>query len=407
MPVCRRRALTAAHSPRRSVAPPTQQLANRALLLASTLHFTTDACSALLYPLLPLIAADLHLSFAQVGLVRAAFSGASSLFQIPAGLLGERFGEVSVLLVGNAWIGLGLAALALASGYGVLLAVALIGGIGGNAQHPLGATLVARTSPPHRTATALGTLHFAGDLGKLLAPLLVGVLAVRAGWRSPLIVLGLSTSLVALVLYMRRATLLPNPPPVAASDASVGDAPIRPGFTLLIIGGALDSATQGASLTFLPFLFAREGFGLTRGGTLLGIAFASGAVGKFLCGWLSDRWGTLVVIVGTEALTAATLLGFVWGPAWLALPLAPCYGFAVSGTASALATAVTAFAPGQKRGRAYGTIFTVSLTSGAVAPLLYGAFADRAGLTALFLVMAVLTIAIVPVVLPLRRALAA
>src|SRR4051794_31873244 len=170
-----------------------RSIGRRVLITASILHFANDACFALLYPLLPLIAVDLHLSYAQVGLVRATFSGAASVLQLPVGLLGERFGEGLILLLGNAWVGGGLAAMALAGGYAALLALTLIAGIGGNAQHPLGAALVSRSSSSTNTATALGVLHFAGDLGKLVGPLVVGIAVARVGWRVPLVGVGAAT----------------------------------------------------------------------------------------------------------------------------------------------------------------------------------------------------------------------
>src|SRR5947209_4585016 len=85
----------------------------RVLIVTSVIHATNDACFALLFPLLPLIAHDFHLSYAEVGLLRTAFTTAQGLFQIPAGALGERLGEGLVLLVGNAWVGFGLVAMAL------------------------------------------------------------------------------------------------------------------------------------------------------------------------------------------------------------------------------------------------------------------------------------------------------
>src|SRR5688500_233804 len=56
----------------------------RVLATTSVVHLLNDACFAILYPLFPLIAADLGLSYAQVGLVKTAFSGASSVLQLPA-----------------------------------------------------------------------------------------------------------------------------------------------------------------------------------------------------------------------------------------------------------------------------------------------------------------------------------
>jgi MFS family permease len=216
--------------------PRDRGVGRRILITSAVLHFTNDACFALLYPLLPLIAADLGLSYAQVGLVRAAFSGAASTLQFPAGLLGERFGEGLILLLGNLWVGGGVAALALAGGFAGLLALALLAGLGGNALHPLGSTLVSRSAAPARTATGLGTFNLAGDLGKLVAPLAAGV-AVGLGWRAPLVGVGAATAALALTLLLRHAAVLPPLPVPPLASASCWPP------------GALDSATQGAALT--------------------------------------------------------------------------------------------------------------------------------------------------------------
>jgi len=310
-----------------------------------------------------------------------------------------------VLLLGNAWIGGGLAAMALAGGFAGLLALTLLAGLGGNAQHPLAAVLVSRSSAPAQTATAMGVLHFAGDLGKLVAPVMAGV-AVGLGWRMPLVGVGAATATLATLLLLRHRLILPALPVAPrAADAPPEDGN-APGFPLLLIAGALDSATQGAALTFLPFLFARQGLDAARIGLLFGLIFAAGATGKFFCGWLSDRWGALAVIIVTELVTAAALLGLAAGQQRLLLPLAALFGFVLSGTATAMGVAVTAFVPAGRRARGYGAFFTVALTGGAVAPLAYGLLGDRAGLLVVFLVMAAFTLAIVPVVLPLRRVLA-
>src|SRR3954452_20010208 len=142
---------------------PVRTTTRRVLLVTSLVHLTNDACFALIYPVLPLIAADLHLSYAQIGLLKASFASAQSFFQIPVGVLGERAGEALVLLLGNAWVGVGLAAMALAGGYVPLLLLALVAGLGGNAQHPLANAIVSRAYGRARRATALGTLNFAGD----------------------------------------------------------------------------------------------------------------------------------------------------------------------------------------------------------------------------------------------------
>ncbi|MGH7395150.1 MAG: MFS transporter, partial [Candidatus Methylomirabilales bacterium] len=64
----------------------------RVLLTACAIHVLHDGFLNSLYVLFPLMAAELSLSFAQVGLMKTTYSAALSLFQIPAGLLAEVVG---------------------------------------------------------------------------------------------------------------------------------------------------------------------------------------------------------------------------------------------------------------------------------------------------------------------------
>lgn len=386
---------------------PAQATNRRLLLVTSLVHLTNDACFALLYPLLPLIAADLHLSYAQIGLLKASFATAQSVFQIPVGMLGERLGEALILLLGNAWVGLGLGAMALAGGYGALLLIALLAGVGGNAQHPLANAIVSRAYSRARRATALGTLNFAGDLGKFIGPFAVGLIAVRWGWRMALVGVGGATALFSVALLIRRGVALPVDTTEASESGAIssdGDR-ARPGFSLLLAIGGLDSATRGAALTFLPFLFARQGLSAAAISALFSLIFAAGAAGKFLCGWLGDRWGAPAVILTTELVTAGALIGFIAVPAPAIVPLALAFGFALNGTSSVLAAAVAHFIPAHRRARGYGAYFTATLVSSALAPLGYGILGDATDLTTVFIAMAALTAAILLPLLAIRSAL--
>jgi len=374
----------------------------RLIIAASSIHLLNDACFALLYPLLPAIAAEFHLSYAQVGTLKAAFSGASSVLQIPAGLLGERLGEYLVLLLGNAWVGLGLAGMALSGSFAALLLFSVLAGIGGNAQHPLATSLVSRSAARARMATALGTLNFAGDLGKLLGPLVAGLLVSRLGWRAAFLGVGGVTAGFSAILLWKRSliSLPPSRPPVSESPA-VPKAGQGGMLVLLLVASSLDSMTRGAALTFLPFLLVRHGWSTGAVSALFALIFAAGAAGKFACGWLGDHWGVIATIVVTELLTAGTLLGFLPANAPADALLAVAFGFGLNGTSSALLAVVARLVPMHRRTRGYGTYFTVTLVSSALAPLAYGVLGDHAGLTPVFVVMAVLTAAVAVLALPL------
>jgi MFS family permease len=380
----------------------------RSSVLASTsaIHLTNDACFSLLYPLLPFISADLGLSYTEVGLLKATFSGASSIFQIPAASLGALRGEELVLLLGNAWVGVGLATMGLAGGFLTLLLLAALAGIGGNAQHPLGASIISKQAAGNRLATAMGTLNFAGDLGKLLGPFVAGVVAVQFGWRAAFAVVGIPTAILSIVLLVARRSQMERPDgrrqPSAGQRGSNGP---RRRFWILLAAGGLDNATRGAALTFMPFLLADKGLDAAAISAIFGVIFAAGAAGKFGCGWISDRWSLLAVIITTEMVTAGAIVAMLGASRWMVVPLAIAFGFALNGTSSALNVAVARFVPPERRGGGYGLYFTVALISSAAAPLAYGVLGDLAGLTTVFVTMSALTLAVVVTAMPIRAEL--
>ena len=59
-------------------------------------------------------------------MLKATFSGASSVLQVPAGIVGARYGEMLVLLLGNLWVGLGLVGMALTGTFLLLLGAAFL-----------------------------------------------------------------------------------------------------------------------------------------------------------------------------------------------------------------------------------------------------------------------------------------
>jgi MFS family permease len=387
-----------AHSP--------DALSRRTLFTASLLHFTNDACFTLFYPLLPLLATDLHLSYAEVGLLKTLFSSASSVLQIPAGLVGERLGEFIVLISGNIWVGLGLGVIALSPSYLMLLVMVLLGGIGGNPQHPLAASLVSRVYERSRLATALGTLNVAGDLGKLFGTLMAGIIAVHFGWRAALISIGLFTTVLSLVLLWRRPGEIPPslPPQYEHVELTKGKSPWAK-VGRLLLAGSFDEMTRTVALTFLPFLFARQGLNTSAISVLVGMMVIGGGIGRFVCGWLSDRWGIFAMILLTEVMTAIALVGFLYAPLPMLMPLAIVFGFPLSGTSSVMQSAIARMVPAHQRGRWYGIYFTVVLVSGAVAPIAYGLLGDKLGLPIVFVVISAVTMLIPCVVFPIRRLL--
>ena len=119
----------------------------RTLATCCAVHTLHDGLSDVSYVLLPLLAQTFGLSLVQVGVIRGAHRAAMAAFQIPAGLIAERFGERNLLALGTLLVGVAFLGLGYAPGFWAIL-VALFGaGLGSAVQHPLGSTLISRAYP--------------------------------------------------------------------------------------------------------------------------------------------------------------------------------------------------------------------------------------------------------------------
>jgi len=383
--------------------------ATSTLATASVLHIVNDAYIAVVYPLLPLIAADLQLSYGQVGLVKAVLSGTGSLFQLPMGLLAERLAvgaELGLLVAGNVWIAFGLVAMALAPSYLLLLGAAGIGGIGGGPQHPLATGLVSRAYERHGRGRAVGMLNFAGDLGKLAGPALAGILAVLHGWRPALTALAVAGLICSVATLATRSQITQA---IATSPQSRGGPephkrgfrerwgiPAPRAFALLSIVGMVDALGRGAGLALLPFVLTEHGLNGAEISGIYALIFAGGAAGKFVCGWLGDRVGALSLIWTTEVATAGSIILFIISSGPILMPLALVFGFALNGTSSVLYAATASLIEPERRSRGYGLYYTGVMAAYAVAPAIFGVLADLLSLTTAFTILAVVVLAIVP-----------
>ena len=386
--------------------------ARRTLIFGSAMHIWSDLFFALLVPLLPLIKSDLGLSFTQVGLLRSVFSGASAVLQVPAGFLAESFGEFWLLIAGNIWVSAGLIAMAVSPVFAVLVAAAGIGGLGGGTQHPLASSMVSRAYDDSGRATAVGAVNFAGDIGKMIAPLLVlGLIAVSLGWRSAFFVVGVAGLLfMSASMLTRRAVdigrpALPTPSTTDVNNES--DSRARMGGFITLSGvGVLDSATRTSALVFLPFVMEAKGMGLGQISAMLFVLLGGGAIGKYVCGWLGDRMGAVSLIWATKGLTALLLVAALGTPVILLAPIMALIGIGLNGTSSVLYATVATFVPSDRRARFYGFFYTTNEIGTVVAPLAYGLIADLFSLRTTMIVMGMATAAILPASLTLRRHLA-
>lgn len=384
-----------------ALAPKSWSTAGHGPLVANALmHLVNDGCFVAIYPLLPFIAREYNLNYAEVGTLKTALSTFSTVWQVPMAMLAERFGDIAMLALGTAWVSAGFMLMGLAGSFLAVLLLTCLAGSGGSAQHPIATSYIAREyEGPHR-ASALGILNFAGDLGKFVVPALFALTLTYYGWRQHLFALG-AISLVFSVLFwttLRQRDQAVRKAWQAQTTTRTSGWGIRHPrtFASLLSIGVLDAGVRNTLLTFVPFLLLEKGFAEASASVMLTVIFAGGALGKLGCGMLTDRLGTTTMIILTESCTAVGVLALLFAPQAALLPLLFILGAVLNGTSSVLLDGVADSFDSSKRSRGYGLYFTIYLGAGAIGPILYGWLGDALGLHSIFMAMALASLTIVP-----------
>ncbi len=386
---------------------------NRVLFSASSCHMAHDGYSNLLYTLVPLWALAYGFSATQVGILVGCYVGAMALFQIPAGFLSERVGERVLLIAGIMLVAIAFTAIGLVEAYEGFVVLLILAGLGSGVQHPLSSSIISSAFTPERRRVALGVYNFAGDVGKASYPVLAAGLMLVLSWRSTTLLFGCVTVLLGMGLFLMLRHLKVGEHPARlkrldSSEKATGWGILRPhSFTLLSLIGMLDSAARMGFLTFIPFLLVAKGMGVEQTGFAFGLVFVGGAFGKFVCGILAARLGTIRTVLITEIATGAGIL------LALVLPLEPLFwtlpiiGVAMNGTSTVLYGSVADFVSEERQARGYGLFYTLLFGASALAPVTLGLLNDGFGLEFSIAAIGVLALLTLPLLIPMARELKA
>ena len=355
-------------------------LRRRSLIAGCGAHAVHDGLTDVIYVLLPIWQAQFSLSYAQIGLLRGAYSGMMAGFQLLASRAARRWGRARLLVAGTALAGLAYVLAGQAGGLSLLLMALLLGGLGASTQHPLASSLITDTHEAGGgVKQALSQYNFAGDIGKTLLPGVVGLLLMLISWRASVTLMGLLGLIAAgLLWWLIPAQAQPASAQGKAFTANAGRGSVG-GLRALVLIGTLDSAVRMGFLTFLPFLLQAKGAGTAGIGLALMMLFVGGAFGKLLCGYLGVRIGMMKTVWLTEFSTAALIILAVYLPFYGLMATLPLLGLVLNGTSSVLYGTVPDLAGPGKREQAFAVFYTGTIGGGALAPVVFGHLGDITG----------------------------
>lgn len=383
----------------------------RALATCCAAHVLHDGLSDLTYVLLPLLAQTFGLSLAQVGMIRAAHRTAMAAFQIPAGLIAERFGERNLLALGTLIAGAAFAGLGYVSGFWMILTALFFAGLGSAVQHPLCSTIISRAFPVTGRRAALGTYNLFGDVGKFIFGGLLSLLLLAGfSWQGPVMAYGVFGILISGAIFLwligdiRTTPAARQAAPVRQSGWGIRN---RRGFVALCLIEIIDSSTRVGFLTLIAFLLIDKGLPTGWAAMSVPLILVGGMAGKLACGLLAERVGIIRTIIITEVATGVGILVIVAVPGLAAMLLLPLVGVVLQGTSSVLYATIGDLVEADRLPRAFGLIYTLGSVCGIAAPLGYGLFGDHFGTHNAIAVMGIAILLTLPLCVVLRPTISA
>lgn len=281
-------------------------------------HFGHHLLNALPIPLLPLMRSDFSLDYTQSGLVISAFSLAYGIGQLPGGWLTHHVGARFMITLGICGVAAAGFLVGLSQSYFMLIFSLVLMGVLGGGYHPAAPPLITAAVDFRNQGRALGLHIVGGGASYFLSPLIAAAIAASWGWRGSYIGLAVPTILFGIFFYSILGKLRLAAPERFASQGEPKEGEV-PGDRRRLVSFLVLSTSIGAMMTsvlaFAP-LFLVDRFGISKEAAAAFYAFIYSAglwVGP-LTGYLSDRWGTIPLILG---------VCFLSGPVVYLLPFAP------------------------------------------------------------------------------------
>ena len=358
------------------------------LAIAFATSIASVSGATLLYPVLPVLAADLKVDEAQIGLVMAALTAPAIVLAPLFGILADLHGRRWLLIFGLALFGLGGGAAAMAPSYEWVLILRAIQGVGASALLPLTIVLISDILPDDREIRGQGIKVALDRVGMIVLPLIGGALAILS-WRAAFVPFFLIV-LLALAAYLwMPETGRPGHDSLRDYLARTSRAIREPRLTLAFATGFLRFFLDYGLYTYLPIIVALR-YGASP--AIIGLLIAVSAVGSIIT---AVSIGRIYGRVATEKLLALAFLVSAIGvglpafgaPLWLIGIGLFLFGLGNGLISPLQKSLMTRRTPAELRGGVIAVDRVIQQVAKSAAPALLGAMLLIAPLEALFWTM--------------------
>jgi len=376
--------------PRPAAAADEEFRAGRVVTIAAG-HWIHDSYTAFLSPLLIVFKQNLGLTNAAAGLL-AVFMQGGAVAQPLIGGLADTINPRFFVILAPAVTGMCMSMLGLSTTYVTLALFLLVVGLSSACLHAVGPALIANSSGK-RVGTGMSIWMVGGEAGRFFGPVvLAAALPLLTLRHTPWLMIG--GFITSLLLFLALPTNLATRKRTGQERTSLRQVIAGKGSVVAVVVGFTIGQVfmTGALTTYLPLLLSSKGATFTEATMAFAFYEATGVLGAFLGGTLSDRlgrrWMLLAAIVPTFIFMFVFLSTLAYPAiAWARIPALMVLGLATLSISPVILAIVQDGFP-ENRALANGAYMAMSFLSQSVAVLILGAVGDRFGLSTSFAVSA-------------------
>lgn len=272
------------------------------LFAISFAHFTNDLLQIVIPSIYPLLKENFTLTFTQIGLITFVYQLTASLLQPVVGHYTDKKPQPFSLSIGMCFTLGGLALLAFAGNYAIILISVSLVGIGSSIFHPE-ASRVAYLASGGKRGLAQSIFQVGGNAGTAIGPLLVILIVIPKGqinilWFLLLAVMGIILLSGIAKWYQKhlifrkknKVRIKDYPPRLRKKQVKMSL------WILLILIFSKYIYMTSISSYFTFYLIEKFGVSIPESQFYLFLFFGSVALGTFLGGPIGDRFGRKYVI---------------------------------------------------------------------------------------------------------------
>ena len=375
----------------------TSSKVERRALLASSLGWMLDGMDITLYAMvLPALMREFGLSTSAGGFLTSVTLVAAAVGGILFGILADKLGRRTILMVTIALYSIFTAACGLSRGVMDLAIFRALLGLGMGGQWAAGAALVAETWRAEHRGKALGFMQSGYAIGYALAAMLAAIILPRWGWRAVFFVGLLPATLTFWIRHRVKESPLwtPQQGPYSAAPSGINWAFLKTYRKMILVTLLMNSAALFAWWGLFSWIPSYLALPVTQGGRGLTVAASSEWIvimqagmwlGYVTFGYVSDAVGRRVTYV--TYLLLATVLVPLYAQARdprMLLVLGPLVAFFGTGHFSGFGIITAELFPTSFRASAMGLTYNFGRGLSAAAPWAIGAVARQHGLGAAF-----------------------